>query len=131
MGRKKLIVCSLQFDDNQTLEEKVLSMFSPENLINCFSEKSYEEYKRVIAHENIQHVLHDKEVMETIYAFFVNNLNLSQTSKYIFMHRNTLIYRMKKVLKLTGLDLKKFEHAVVFRNLIVIDDIMNNYENLE
>lgn len=127
MGRKKLIVCNLTFDDNETLEEKILKMFSPENLINCFSETNYESYKKVIDHANIQMILNDEELMSTIYAFFENSLNTSVTSSKTFMHRNTLNYRLDKVKKLTGLNLKLFEHAVVFKNLIIINDIIKSF----
>jgi len=127
MGRKKLIVCSLNFDDNETIEEKILKMFSPENLINCFSETNYESYKKVIDHENIQMILNDEELMSTIYSFFENSLNTSVTSSKTFMHRNTLNYRLDKVKKLTGLNLKLFEHAVVFKNLIIINDIIKSF----
>lgn len=127
MGRKKLIVCNLKFDDNETIEEKILKMFSPENLINCFSESNYESYKKVISHANIQMILNDKELMNTIFAFFENNLNTSVTSAKTFMHRNTLNYRLDKVKKLTGLNLKLFEHSVVFKNLIIINDIISSF----
>ena len=127
MGRKKLIVCNLTFDDNETLEEKILKMFSPENLINCFSETNYESYKKVIDHANIQMILNDEELMGTIYSFFENSLNTSVTSSKTFMHRNTLNYRLDKVKKLTGLNLKLFEHAVVFKNLIIINDIIKSF----
>jgi len=128
MGRKKLIVCNLNFDGKQTIQEKILSMFTPENLINCFSEKNYYNYKEVIDHANIQMLLNDEELMSTITAFFENSLNTSVTSKATFMHRNTLNYRLDKVQKLTGLNLKIFEHAVVFRNLLVINEIIKNYD---
>jgi len=127
MGRKKLIVCNLTFDDNETIEEKILKMFSPENLINCFSETNYESYKKVIDHANIQMILNDEELMSTIFAFFENSLNTSVTSAKTFMHRNTLNYRLDKVKKLTGLNLKMFEHAVVFKNLIIINDIIKSF----
>lgn len=127
MGRKKLIVCNLTFDDNETIEEKILKMFSPENLINCFSEDNYESYKKVIDHANIQMILNDEELMSTIFAFFENSLNTSVTSSKTFMHRNTLNYRLDKVKKLTGLNLKMFEHAVVFKNLIIINDIIKSF----
>ena len=106
-------------------------MFSPENLINCFSEKNYESYKKVIDHKNIQMILNDPELMETIYAFFENNLNTSVTSSKTFMHRNTLNYRLDKVEKLTGLNLKLFEHAIVFKNLIIINDMIKTFEGSE
>ncbi len=127
MGRKKLIVCNLTFDDNETIEEKILKMFSPENLINCFSEANYESYKKVIDHTNIQLILGDEELMSTIYSFFENSLNTSVTSAKTFMHRNTLNYRLDKVKKLTGLNMKLFEHAVVFKNLIIINDIIKSF----
>lgn len=127
MGRKKLIICNLTFDDNETIEAKISKMFSPENLINCFSETNYESYKKVIDHENIQMILNDEELMNTIFAFFENSLNTSVTSKKTFMHRNTLNYRLDKVKKLTGLNLKQFEHAVVFKNLIIINDIIRSF----
>ncbi len=131
MGRKKLIVCNLSFDENDTIESKIIKMFSPENLINCFSEKNYESYKKVIDHKNIQMILNDSELMETIYAFFENNLNTSVTSSKTFMHRNTLNYRLDKVKKLTGLNLKLFEHAIVFKNLIIINDMIKTFEGSE
>ena len=83
MGRKKLIVCNLNFDDNETIEEKVSKMFAPENLISCFSEKNYEVYKKAIQHANIQMVLNDEELMNTINAFFASGLNTSLTSEMI------------------------------------------------
>jgi len=104
-------------------------MFSPENLISCFSQKNFEEYKNVIDHTNIQMVLKDAELMKTIYAFFENNLNTSVTSAKTFMHRNTLNYRLDKVKKYTGLNLKGFEHAVVFKNLIIINDLIKSFYN--
>jgi len=128
MGRKKLIVCNLTFDDNETIEEKILKMFSPDNLINCFSEDNYLSYKKVIDHTNIQMILNDEELMSTIFAFFENSLNTSVTSSKTFMHRNTLNYRLDKVKKLTGLNLKQFEHAVVFKNLIIINDIIKSFK---
>lgn len=131
MGRKKLIVCNLTFDDNETIEEKILKMFSPENLINCFSETNYESYKKVIDHANIQQILCDEELMSTIFSFFENSLNTSVTSSKNFMHRNTLNYRLDKVKKYTGLNIKLFEHAVVFKNLIIINDLIKSFNEEE
>ena len=127
MGRKKIVVCNIRFDDDQTLEEKILNMFSPENLISCFSEDNFDMYKQITDHENVQMILNDADMMFTVNAFFDNSLNLSKTSGISFMHRNTLIYRLDKVHKLTGLNLKNFDHAVVFKNLILINEIIKNY----
>ena len=53
-------------------------------------------------------------------VFFQNDLNLSTTARQLFIHRNTLLYRMEKVRKATGLDLRKFEDAAVFRIMMNI-----------
>ena len=60
----------------------------------------------------------DEETLSTIYKFFENSLNVSETSRQLFIHRNTLLYRMEKIRKATGLDLRKFEDAVVFRMMM-------------
>lgn len=57
----------------------------------------------------------DAETFTTIYTFFSNNLNVSETSKKLFIHRNTLVYRLEKIKKLTGLDIRKFEDAIIFK----------------
>ena len=56
----------------------------------------------------------DEETLQTIDKFFENNLNVSETSRQLFVHRNTLVYRLDKIERLTGLDLRKFDDAVVF-----------------
>ncbi len=57
----------------------------------------------------------DEETLLTIDKFFENNLNVSETSRQLFVHRNTLVYRLDKIERLTGLDLRKFDDAVVFK----------------
>ena len=59
----------------------------------------------------------DNETMITIQKFFENNLNVSETSRQLFIHRNTLVYRLDKVQKQTGLDLRSFRDAVTFKLL--------------
>lgn len=53
----------------------------------------------------------DQETLFTIQRFFENNLNVSETSRKLFVHRNTLVYRLEKIKKITGLDLREFDHA--------------------
>ncbi|NCA98857.1 MAG: PucR family transcriptional regulator, partial [Clostridia bacterium] len=57
----------------------------------------------------------DSETLLTIQKFFENNLNGSETSRQLFVHRNTLVYRLDKVQKITGLDLRSFDDAVLFK----------------
>lgn len=57
----------------------------------------------------------DDEIIKTVLSFFANNLNISETARQMYLHRNTLVYRIEKVLKLTGLDLRNFNDAVSFK----------------
>ncbi len=62
----------------------------------------------------------DKETLFTIQKFFENNLNVSETSRKLFVHRNTLVYRLEKIKKLTGLDLREFDHAIIFKVALMV-----------
>ena len=62
----------------------------------------------------------DRETLSTIQCFFENNLNVSETSRKLFVHRNTLVYRLDKIRKMTGLDLKEFEHAITFKVALMV-----------
>ncbi|MBQ2793799.1 MAG: helix-turn-helix domain-containing protein [Clostridia bacterium] len=62
----------------------------------------------------------DRETLMTVQAFFENNLNVSETSRKLFVHRNTLVYRLEKIRKLTGLDLREFDHAVTFKVALMV-----------
>ena len=69
-------------------------------------------------------VMKDKELIECINAFFKNNLNISETSRNAFLHRNTLLYRIEKINKITGLNIRNFEEAMSFRLLTIVYDKM-------
>lgn len=58
-------------------------------------------------------------------VFFENNLNVSETSRKLFVHRNTLVYRLEKIKKLTGLDLREFEDAIVFKVALMVKKYLN------
>lgn len=62
----------------------------------------------------------DHETLFTIQKFFENNLNVSETSRKLFVHRNTLVYRLEKIKKLTGLDLREFDDAIVFKVALMV-----------
>ena len=62
----------------------------------------------------------DCETLLTIQCFFENNLNVSETSRKLFVHRNTLVYRLEKIRKLTGLDLREFDHAITFKVALMV-----------
>ena len=62
----------------------------------------------------------DKETLFTINKFFENNLVLSETARKLFVHRNTLVYRLEKIKKLTGLDLREFDDAITFKVALMV-----------
>ena len=62
----------------------------------------------------------DQETLFTIQKFFENSLNVSETSRKLFVHRNTLVYRLEKIKKITGLDLREFEDAIVFKVALMV-----------
>ena len=70
----------------------------------------------------------DQETLFTINKFFVNNLNVSETSRKLFVHRNTLVYRLEKIKKLTGLDLRQFDHAIVFKVALMVRKYLTSRE---
>ncbi|MBR4655857.1 MAG: helix-turn-helix domain-containing protein [Oscillospiraceae bacterium] len=70
----------------------------------------------------------DQETLDTINRFFENNLNVSETSRKLFVHRNTLVYRLEKIKKLTGLDLREFDHAIVFKVALMVKKYLNSQD---
>ena len=68
----------------------------------------------------------DEDTIETINKFFENNLNVSETSRKLYVHRNTLVYRLEKIKKLTGLDLREFDHAIVFKVAMMVKKYLDS-----
>jgi carbohydrate diacid regulator len=62
----------------------------------------------------------DSETLYTVQKFFENSLNVSETSRKLFVHRNTLVYRLEKLKKMTGLDLREFDHAIIFKVALMV-----------
>ena len=71
----------------------------------------------------------DRETLSTIQSFFENNLNVSETSRKMFVHRNTLVYRLDKIKKITGLDLREFENAITFKVALMVRSYLNSKNN--
>ena len=70
----------------------------------------------------------DEETLITIKKFFENSLNVSETSRQLYIHRNTLVYRLDKLQKSTGLDLRVFEDAITFKISLMVMDYMKYME---
>ena len=73
----------------------------------------------------------DEETLTTINKFFENSLNVSETSRQLYIHRNTLVYRLDKIQKTTGLDLRIFEDAITFKIALMVVKYMKYMETLE
>ncbi len=71
----------------------------------------------------------DQETLFTINKFFENNLNVSETSRKLFVHRNTLVYRLEKIKKITGLDLREFDHAIIFKVALMVKKYLDSRDN--
>lgn len=72
----------------------------------------------------------DEETLTTINKFFENNLNVSETSRQLFVHRNTLVYRIEKIQKSTGLDLRNFDDALTFKIALMVANYMKYLDGL-
>ncbi len=68
----------------------------------------------------------DQETLFTIQRFFENNLNVSETSRKLFVHRNTLVYRLEKIKKFTGLDLREVDDAIVFKVALMVKKYLDS-----
>lgn len=115
--------------------------------------KIFEENKKIVNYEQlgigrliyqlpaplckmfINEVLHglsmdqfDEETLTTINKFFENNLNVSETSRQLYIHRNTLVYRLDKLQKMTGLDLRNFDDAIIFKIMLMVSKYMHYRE---
>ncbi len=73
----------------------------------------------------------DEETLVTINKFFENNLNVSETSRQLYIHRNTLVYRLDKLQKSTGLDLRVFEDAITFKIALMVVQYMKYMETMD
>lgn len=73
----------------------------------------------------------DDETLNTLNKFFENNLNVSETSRQLFVHRNTLVYRIEKIQKSTGLDLRSFDDALTFKIAMMVVNYMKYLDHLD
>lgn len=76
--------------------------------------------------DSVPEILDDEEAMSTINKFFENNLNISETARQLYVHRNTLVYRLERIEKAIGLDIRTFEDAMTFRIAVLVIAHMKN-----
>lgn len=98
---------------NDLLLERILVSIPSEN------RKAY--YSRLFSPSNIKKL--NAELMDTIDSFLTHDLNIAETSKHLYIHINTLAYRLKKINKIFGLDIKRFNDASIFKILLIMQKI--------
>jgi carbohydrate diacid regulator len=77
-------------------------------------------YIKEVFGNTIPAILSDEEAMSTINKFFENNLNISETARQLYVHRNTLVYRLERIQKAIGLDIRTFDDAMMFRIAVMV-----------
>lgn len=94
-------------------------------IMEDISPNKIEEFISVLLDRNTRKVLKDKELMISGEEYLNNDLNISETARALYIHRNTLLYRLNKLEKITGLDLRKFNDAMEFRLISVLGKFVN------
>lgn len=115
--------------DTSIIREKCYTLFSSKNLI--FGDKDsafYESCNELFEVKSVKVLLSDEDLVKTAELFFENDLIISGASKVGFMHRNTLIYRLDKIQKMMGLDIRNFNDAVVFSNMLLIYNTFSKHQ---
>jgi len=87
-------------------------------------ESKLAQYFAEITDEQCEEIFEDEEMLSTAEAFLQNSLNVSETSRQLYMHRNTLLYRLDKIEKATGLNVRQFSDAVSFRVLTLLHKLL-------
>lgn len=92
-------------------------------IIEDLPNNKIKELLDVLIDENGAQVFKDDEIVETAEEFLNNNLNISETARVLYIHRNTLMYRIDKIEKHTGLDIRKFGDALTFRIISILNKL--------
>ncbi|MBE7086702.1 MAG: hypothetical protein E7369_00195 [Clostridiales bacterium] len=82
------------------------------------------EYLEILMDANAKEIFEDEEMINTAEEFLENSLNVSETSRNLYLHRNTLMYRLDKIEKMTGLNVRKFSDAVTFRLITILSKLI-------
>ncbi len=93
-------------------------------MLENIPEMKLAQYFAEITDEHCKEVFEDEEMLATAEAFLQSSLNVSETSRNLYMHRNTLLYRLDKIEKATGLNIRQFSDAVSFRVLTVLHKLL-------
>jgi len=135
-AKEQLMNLSQSYKEAQ-LAMEVGSIFYPEDRIISYNNLGIgrliyqlpQSLCEIFMKENFDHDIFkelDEETMVTIRTFFNNNLNISETARQLYIHRNTLVYRLEKLERTTGCDIRKFDEAMTFKIAMMVEDYMNH-----
>lgn len=106
---------------NSTLLGKLLSSLSDEDMAR---------FNAIVNYENVKKFFADEELVDTVEVFLRNDLNIIRASAQANVHRNTMVYRLEKVKKLLGLDIKKFEDAVTIQIILLTNKMGKTHKKV-
>jgi carbohydrate diacid regulator len=89
-------------------------------MIEEIPQAALKKYLDILLDSGAKEILGDPEMLSTAEEFLANNLNISETSRNLYLHRNTLMYRLDKIEKITGLNIRRFSDAVTFRIILIL-----------
>lgn len=110
----------------EKIKQECLNILSSESVFNNLNHDFLAKYRNLFQVKQIQMVFGSEELVNTAKVLFENDLNVTLASKQGYMHRNTLIYRIEKIKRLIGLDIRVFREAVVFENLVFYYEMLKN-----
>ena len=117
--------------ENKNVAEKIkqecMALLSNRVIFNNCNVDFLDKYRKLYNNKQVLSIVTNEELISTANLFLKNNLNITSASKKGYMHRNTLIYRIDKIKRLIGLDIRIFEEAVVFENLVMFYDMIRKY----
>ena len=90
------------------------------SLLANLDQDSLGSVNNMLEDEKVKKFFNDEELTYTVEVFFANNLNIIKASEKLIVHRNTLIYRIEKIKKMLGLDIREFEDAVTLQTLLIL-----------
>ena len=93
-------------------------------MLESVPENKLAEYLAELTDEASEEIFEDEEMLTTAEEFLESSLNVSETSRNLYMHRNTLLYRLDKIEKATGLNIRLFSDAVSFRVLTILHKLL-------
>lgn len=111
---------------SEVIKKECIELFSSNKIFYNCGLDLISRYKILYSYPEVKNFFKDEELISTSKVFFDNNLNISLASKVGFMHRNTLVYRLDKIKKIIGLDIRNFNEAVVFQNFLLFYDMIKH-----